>query len=105
MIEECQMHNITFIGVITPQNPSYKETGSFGKFGIRRSEAPILIQKIADLQKKYPTFILMDENKMGNHDYTDEMAMDRDHLAEKGAQQLTKRIDSLIRTLDIDLSH
>ena len=105
MIEECQMHNITFIGVITPQNPSYKETGSFGKFGIRRSEAPILIQKIADLQKKYPNFILMDENKMGNHDYTDEMAMDRDHLAEKGAQQLTKRIDSLIRTLDIDLSH
>ena len=46
----------------------------------------------------------MDENRMGDHDYTDEMAADRDHLAEKGAEQLTSRLDSLIRTLDIDLA-
>ena len=104
MIEECKNKNIIFIGVITPQNPRYKETGSFGKFGIRRSEAPALIQEIAALQDKYPNFILMDENKMGDHDYTDEMAFDRDHLASLGAEQLTKRLDSLIRTLDLDLS-
>ena len=105
MIEECKNKNITFIGVITPQSPHYKNTGTFGKYGIRRSEAPALIKEIADLQDKYPNFILMDENKMGNHDYTDEMAHDEDHLAPKGADQLTKRLDSLIRTLNIDFSH
>ena len=105
MIKACQKQNIVLIGVITPQNPHYKETGSLGVWGISRSQAPKLIQQINDLSSQYPNFILMDENKMGNHDYTDEMAMDRDHLATKGAEQLTKRLDSLIRTLDIDLSH
>ena len=44
----------------------------------------------------------MDENKMGNHDYTDDMARDSDHLATEGAAQLTTRIDSLIKTLNIE---
>lgn len=105
MIKECQQRNIIFIGIITPQSPHYKETGSFGKYGILRSQAPELIQSIAKLSSTYSNFILVDENKMGNHDYTDDMASDCDHLAAKGAIQLTSRIDSLIRTLDIDLTH
>ena len=40
---------------------------------------------------------------MGDHDYTDDMAYDTDHLAAKGAEQLTKRLDSLIRTLNLDI--
>ena len=104
MIEACQEKNITFIGVITPQNPRYKETGSFGKFGIRRSVAPTLIEEIASLSNTYPNFVLMDENKMGDHDYTDDMAYDRDHLATKGAEQLSSRIDALIHTLNIDFT-
>ena len=105
MIKVCLQKNIILIGVITPQNPRYKETGSFGIAGLLRSQAPRLIQQIENLNNKYPNFILMDENKMGNHDYTDEMAFDKSHLATKGAEQLTKRLDSLIRTLNIDLSH
>ena len=104
MIQECKSNNIIFIGVITPQNPLYKETGSFGRYGIQRSEAPSLIKEIADLQDTYSNFILIDENKMGDHDYSDDMATDSDHLAIKGAEQLTHRLDSLIRTFDIDSS-
>lgn len=103
-LEECKAKNVIFIGIIAPQNPRYKETGSFGRYGLLRSQVPELIQQIANLSNDYPNFILMDENKMGYHDYTDEMAADRDHLAEKGAEQLTSRLDSLIRTLDIDLA-
>ena len=101
MIEACQQKNIILIGVITPQNPRYKETGTFGRHGLLRSQAPAIIQKISDLSSQYPNFILMDENKMGNHDYTDEMTYNSDHLATKGAEQLTTRLDSLIRTLNI----
>lgn len=104
IIKTCEETNIVLIGVITPQNPRYKETDFFGKFGISRTEAPALIQEIADLQDKYSNFILMDENKMGDHDYTEEMAYDKDHLAEKGAEQLTSRINALIQTLNIDFT-
>lgn len=105
MIEKCAQKNIIFIGVITPQNPKFKDTGAFGVHGLRRSEAPALIQEIADISKQYPNFILMDENKMGEHDYTDEMAFDNNHLSELGAKQLTHRLDSLIQTLNIDFEN
>lgn len=87
------------IGVIFPMSPIYKTTGSFGRYGLLRSEAPELIQEIADLSKTYPNFVLMDENKMGNHDYTDEMAANTDHLSEKGAEHFTARLDSLVKTV------
>ena len=99
MIQKCHDRNIILIGVITPRNPKYKETGSFGSHGLLRSEAPALIQEIADLSKTYPNFILMDENKMGDHDYTEDMAFDMDHLNQLGAQHLTERLDSLLQTL------
>lgn len=105
MIEKCAQKNIIFIGVITPQNPKFKDTGAFGVHGLRRSEASALIQEIADISKQYPNFILMDENKMGEHDYTDEMAFDNNHLSELGAKQLTHRLGSLIQTLNIDFEN
>ncbi len=100
MAKICSERNITLIGIITPRNPKYKETGAFGYHGLLRSEAPALIQEIADLSKTYPNFILMDENKMGDHDYTDDMAFDFDHLNKLGAQHLTTRIDSVLQTLE-----
>ena len=48
--------------------------------------------------------MIMDENNMGNHDYTDDMANDTDHLSEAGAAKLTHRLDSLIKTLDINFT-
>ena len=100
MVKKCYERNIILIGVITPRNPKFKETGSFGSHGLLRSEAPALIQEIADISNTYPNFILMDENKMGDHDYTSEMAFDSDHLNELGAKQLTTRIDSVLQTLE-----
>ena len=61
-----------------------------------------MIDKIKKYEEKYPHFKLMDENKMGNHDYGDEMAYNCDHLSYKGAEKLTNRLDSLIQTLDIN---
>jgi hypothetical protein len=87
------------VGIIFPQSPAFKETGSFGRYGIRRSEAPALIEEIRTLEQEYPHFHLWDENKMGEHDYTDEMASNEDHLSYPGAIQLTMRLDSLLKVL------
>lgn len=97
----CKENDIIVIGVITPQNPKYKETGAFGYRGLRRSEAIVFIEKLKKLEETYPNFVLFDENKMGDHDYTDEMATDPGHLSEVGAVRLTDRLDSLIKTLNI----
>ena len=90
---------INVVGVIFPQSPSYKKTGSFGRYGTRRSLAIQMINEIKEMEKDYSNFRLMDENKMGNHDYTEEMALDYDHLGSLGAALLTSRLDSLLKTL------
>ena len=105
LIDTCAAHGIKLVGVLTPLNPRYKETGAFGYRGLRRSDATQIIHELDSLSGVYPNFILMDENKMGNHDYTDEMAMDNSHLSPRGAEQLTHRIDSLIKTLNIDFEN
>ena len=74
LLQTCLENDIVVIGVITPQNPRYKETGTFGYRGLRRSEAAVSIKNIKQLRDTYPNFILMDENNMGNHDYSDDMA-------------------------------
>ena len=41
----------------------------------------------------------MDENKNGEHDYTDEDAVNADHLGFAGAKKLSHRLDSLMSKL------
>lgn len=99
IIELAESNGIYVIGIVFPQNPNFQKTGSFGRYGPRRSEAPGLLQGIADLSKKHPNFIFMDENKMGNHDFLGDVCNDKDHLAYTGAVKMTARIDSLLHTL------
>ena len=99
LVSETQARNILVVGVVFPLAPQYKNTGSYGKYGMRRSAAFQILQEVEALQQKYPNFHFLDENKMGNHDYTDDMAYDYDHLNVTGAAKLTARLDSLLRTL------
>ena len=102
IVKEAESKKIHLIGIIFPQSPDYKETGAFGRYGLRRSVAEKMIKRIKKYEEKYSHFILMDENKMGSHDYDDEKAFNCDHLSYKGAEKLTKRLDSLIQALEIN---
>lgn len=90
--------NVRVLGVIFPQSPAFKKTGSFGRYGIRRSQADSLIQEIADISKTYKNFKILDENKMGNHDYPDSLAYNRDHLTNEAGPMITARIDSALHS-------
>lgn len=90
----CIQNNVKLIGVIMPQSPDYAKTGSFGFYGPKRSVAMEVIQKIGEMG-----ITIFDENKMGAHDYSDEMASNSFHLCDKGALRFTKRLDSLLTTL------
>lgn len=100
IIKEAKKRDVQVIGVIFPQSPEYRKTGAFGRYGMRRSTASSLIKKINNLSEKYPNFILMDENKMGKHDYDSTMATDNDHLCYKGGKQISERLDSLMKSLE-----
>jgi hypothetical protein len=88
------------IGVEMPQNPNYKNVNAYGKYGLRNSDAPEIIEQIESLAKKYSNFTFFDQHKMGKHDYLKGMNYDDDHLCRAGAEQITHRLDSLLKTLD-----
>ena len=90
---------VAVVGIVFPQNPRYSETGSFGRYGLLRGEARALLDSVRAVAGEYPNFYVMDENRMGAHDYTDGMALNTDHLAFDGAVQMTHRLDSLLKTL------
>ena len=92
--------NVTVIGVIFPQSPAYKKTGAFGRYGMRRSLAKKVIQRIDDLTRVYSNFVLWDANQMGDHDFDDDMATDYDHLCSEGAVRLSLKLDSLITAIE-----
>src|SRR5574344_3046445 len=100
MIQIASASDVNVIGVIFPLSPWYKETGAFGRYGLKRSHAKMLIEEMNAFEDKYLNFYLMDENKMGDHDYTEEIAFDYEHLSVLGAVQLTSRLDSLLQTLE-----
>lgn len=94
IVQMAHEHNLNVICFIAPQNPDYKKTGSYGVYGPKRSIAEDILNEVKQMD-----VIWMDENKMGNHDYTAQMAYNMDHLSATGAAQLTRRLDSLLKTL------
>jgi len=62
--------------------------------------AESLIERLKTVESKTKNFVLMDENKMGNHDYLGDVAYDYDHLCWTGAEKLTARLDSLLIKLE-----
>ena len=99
ILAEAADYGVTVVGVVFPMSPHYRNTGAYGRYGLRRSVADSLLKQVDALRGKYANFVLMDENRMGRHDYTDFEAYDYDHLCTKGARRLSGRLDSLLVSL------
>ena len=99
-IDSTQNKGFKIIGLVYPQSPAYANTGSYGRHGTTRSFAMKTAAYFDSLAQVYPHFIMMDENKFGAHNYTDDMANDCDHLSFIGAKYLSTRLDSLIKTME-----
>ena len=88
------------IGVEFPLNPNYKNDDTYGKYGLRNSDAPEIVERLIGLSQKYSNFMFFDQHKMGEHDYLEGVSYDDDHLCRDGAKKMTLRLDSLLKTLD-----
>ena len=100
VLDIAKKQNVVVVGVVFPVSPYYRNTGSYSRHGMRRSMAEKLIERFEKLAEENENFVLMDENKMGNHDYSGNVACDFDHLCVEGAKKLTLRLDSLLKTLE-----
>lgn len=85
---------IKVIALNYPVHPGYNQTIMVGTYGPTNGTAKRILDRVASMG-----VILMDENNWGDHDYSDEMAYDPDHLSYLGAIQLTHRLDSLLQSL------
>lgn len=99
LVKKAKEHDITVVGVVFPISPYYKNTNSYGRHGMLRTHAKLIFDEIQKFAKKESNFVVMDENKFGDHDYPSSMANDYDHLNADGAIQLSTRLDALIKTL------
>ena len=95
LVDLAKRNGVTVVFLIPPQNPGYAYTGAFGIYGVLRSDAQEIIDKLSSMGA-----VVFDENKMGLHDYTNAMAYNTDHLSREGAKQLTSRLESLLKTLE-----
>ena len=98
-IEKTKNAGFLVVGLVFPQSPLFAKTGSFGRHGPPRSVAQKTLVHLDSLAAKYSHFVMMDEYHYGAHDYTDEMALDFDHLCAAGAKKLSLRLDSLLTEL------
>lgn len=99
-IERTKSKKFRVVGVVFPQSPLYAKTGAFGRHGLQKSIAKKTLEHLDSLAAKYSHFVMIDENKFGAHDYTDEMAVDFDHLCTKGARKFSMRLDSLLNAME-----
>lgn len=98
--DKAAQKNIKVIGVEFPLNPNYKNDDMYGKYGLRNSDAPEIVERLIGLSQKYSNFMFFDQHKMGEHDYLEGVSYDDDHLCRDGAKKMTLRLDSLLKTLD-----
>ena len=98
-IERVVKKGIKVVAAVYPQSPLYANTGAFGRYGIRKSVVKESFARLEMLSEKYANFEFFDEYKFGNHDYTEKMALDYDHMSAFGATQFSKRLNSLLKTM------
>lgn len=95
-IKAYSTKGIHTVGIIMPVNPAYSKMGYYSKYGTPNATVKKLTDFYDSIATANPYFHLMDEHRMGNHDYTDVDADNLDHLNNVGCDKLSTRIlDSL----------
>jgi uncharacterized protein (TIGR02171 family) len=96
MLAELQQAQVQVVGVIFPQHPGFRDVGAWGRYGPSLAQADTVLARILGWESRFGNFRLLDQHRMGLHDYSGLDANDWDHLSAQGAHKLTLRIDSVL---------
>lgn len=99
IISDLDKRNIHLLGIVFPMSPHYRDTPVFGNWGPSRVAAEKMINEIAVLDSQSAMFRLYDVNNFGNHDYTDDDAVNESHLSKNGAIKLTTWLKTVVDSM------
>ena len=99
LIERCASRDIEVLAINFPQSPSYRNTDHYMRYGPSWETARAVIEQLDSLEQAYPNFHLYDAYNFGEHDYTDQEALNWNHLSAAGAAKFTGRLDTLIQVI------
>jgi uncharacterized protein (TIGR02171 family) len=99
LADSLRKKGVHWIMIDMPVSPHYKNSPNYSFWGPARQTALDVQRKMSDIEHANPYFHFYNANMNGNHDYSDDEAQDENHLCASGANKLTVRLDSLIRTL------
>ena len=97
--DSLRRNGVHWIVIDFPISPHYKNTPCYSLDGPLWQTALDVQQKITDIEKANPFFHFYNANMNGNHDYSDDDALDMNHLCTEGAKRFTVRVDSLIHAV------
>ena len=100
ILERLQKRNIRMLAFTPPWH--YHVAGAPGTDddGTSQADYDKINEIMRGLEQKYPNFRWMDINNKANHDFKSKHFGDYDHLNPKGAEKLTRMIDSEIQRLE-----
>lgn len=94
LIIDARSRGLHVVCTVMPVSPDFANSPYYANYGPVREFAEIILKNVSNMD-----VIFFDENKMGKHDYSNDMAYNQDHLSAKGAKMYTARLDSLLATL------
>lgn len=99
LADSAALHKVQLLVVNYPQNPGYKQTEMAGRYGPSHNTFDKLVEILKNIEQNNPYFHFYDANNYGNHDYTDDEAMDTNHLNYRGGAKIAERVDSILTSL------
>lgn len=98
MATDLGARGIHVVLVNFPTTPGLVGSGYVDRYGPTEATQALLDARLRAMETSNPMFHYHDAHRGGRHDYTATMAVDADHLSRLGAEQLSRRLDSLIAT-------
>jgi hypothetical protein len=100
LADTLRSRGIHWIMINFPVSPNFRHTGDYyTEGGPSWPTAHVIIQYLQELDSSNAFFHFYDANMDGNHDYSDDEALDCNHLSAQGAVRMSRRVDSIIHTV------
>jgi hypothetical protein len=99
MITLATQKGIQVLIVNLPQNPLYKDMKMMGLLGPSYATYHKIVAHIDSITKSNNLVRFFDAGNDGNHDFTDDEALDANHLNYKGAARMGTKIDSVLQEM------
>lgn len=99
MIDSATSKGIYVLLVNLPQNPLYKDMEMMGFWGPTYETYHNVVAYINSLAEKNSHLRFYDAGNDGDHDFTDDEALDANHLNYKGAARMGVKIDSILQQM------